>query len=94
MIYYLTKEGKEELEKRIFDLGERLPLIDYKRNPNYRTIIVIQIATFKEVLKNSFVLPEYNSWEDVEIYPPDNEGQDAKTLRDINGVIIKRTMHG
>jgi hypothetical protein len=42
----------------------------------------------KEILSSATILPIEESWDDVELYPPDNESQMEKTLRLKNGVII------
>jgi hypothetical protein len=45
--------------------------------------------TLNEILSSATVLPVEENWEDVELYPPDNENQFEKTISLKNGVIIK-----
>jgi hypothetical protein len=79
---YLTEEGKKEIEDLI------AKLTDYK-NKTHDIYAVGQIYILKQILSSATILPVEESWEDVELYPPDNESQMEKTLRLKNGVIIQ-----
>jgi len=80
---YLTPEGKQEIEAEIVELEE-----------TYREYALWEekygeLQTLKTILSSAIILPVYSNWEDVELYPPDNESQNAKTLELKNGVIIQ-----
>ena len=77
---YLTEEGKKEIEKKINQLESIINLTGY---------VLARIDTFKQILVSATILPVEESWEDVELYPPDNESQFEKTMSIKNGVIIK-----
>jgi hypothetical protein len=47
------------------------------------------IDALETILLSATVLPVEESWEDVELYPPDSESQFEKTISLKNGVIIK-----
>jgi hypothetical protein len=82
---YLTEEGKQEIEAKIQEL-ERERFYGSELNSDYR---IGQQKVYKEILENFIILPVEKSWDDVELYPPDNESQIEKTLRLKNGVIIQ-----
>jgi hypothetical protein len=85
---YLSKESKEEIEKEILSL-EKISFLG--QDPNYTMgSIKSRISTLSEIINSSTVLPVYNSWDDVEFYPPDNESQCEKCIKEYNGVIIKK----
>jgi len=84
--FFLTEEGKQEIEAKIKEL-DRL-----KREPDailtfneYQRIIDV----YKEILQSATILPVYSNWDEVERFPPDNESQSLKTLELKNGVIIQ-----
>jgi hypothetical protein len=77
---YLTEEGKKEIEKKINQLESIINLTGY---------VLARIDTFKQILVSATILPVEESWEDVELYPPDNKSQFEKTMSLKNGVIIK-----
>ena len=74
---YLTEEGKQELEAKIAEIE------------SYEGLESGIADTLKEILSSATILPVEKSWDDVELYPPDNESQIEKTLRLKNGVIIQ-----
>jgi hypothetical protein len=74
---YLTEKGKQEIEAKIAE-------IEY-----YEGLESGMADTLKEILSSATILPVEKSWDDVELYPPDNESQIEKTLRLKNGVIIQ-----
>jgi hypothetical protein len=81
---YLTEEGKQELEVKIAERRKYSPIEtedDWFENG--------EINVYKEILSSATILPVEKSWDDVELYPPDNESQIEKTLRLKNGVIIQ-----
>ena len=81
---YLTEEGKQELEAKIAERRKYSPIEtedDWFENG--------EINVYKEILSSATILPVEKSWDDVELYPPDNESQIEKTLRLKNGVIIQ-----
>jgi hypothetical protein len=82
---FLTQEGKQEIEAKIAELEKftkgRPREFVYKQ--------VLQLEIYKEILSSATILPVYSNWEDVELYPPDNESQNVKTLELKNGVIIQ-----
>lgn len=80
---YLTEEGKKVIEDKIADLKYHL-----KINP-HDLYAIGQVYILKQTLSSATILPVEESWEDVELYPPDNESQMEKTLRLKNGVIIQ-----
>ncbi len=77
---YLTEEGKKEIEKKINQLESTINLTGW---------VSARIETFKQILVSATILPVEESWENVELYPPDNESQFEKTMSIKNGVIIK-----
>jgi hypothetical protein len=77
---YLTEEGKKEIEKKINQLESTINLTGW---------VSARIETFKQILVSATILPVEESWENVELYPPDNESQFEKTMSLKNGVIIK-----
>ena len=79
---YLTEEGKKVIEDKIAELT------DYK-DKTHDIYAVGQIYILKQILSSATILPVEKNWEDVELYPPDNESQMEKTLRLKNGVIIQ-----
>ena len=74
---YLTEKGKQELEAKIAEIE------------SYEGLESGIADTLKEILSSATILPVEKSWDDVELYPPDNESQIEKTLRLKNGVIIQ-----
>ena len=86
---YLTEEGKQEIEAKIAKLDRNIKQFE-SIMPTYDPIgSKTQLFVYKQILSSVTVLPVYKSWEDVELFPPDNESQNIKTLGLINGVIIK-----
>jgi len=83
---YLTEEGKKVIEDKIAELEEDLK---EEGNPFIYTDVSAELNTYKRILFYATILPVEESWEDVELYPPDNESQMEKTLRLKNGVIIQ-----
>jgi hypothetical protein len=86
---YLTQEGKKEIEAKIANLKK-------SEEVNLRTRFMMGadmnggfIDALETILLSATVLPVEESWEDVELYPPDNESQFEKTISLKNGVIIK-----
>lgn len=91
MKFYLTEGGLQELKTRISHLEERRELMLHSGHAEVyfnNTGNLAQLALLNTILENSVVLPEYKSWEAFDEFPPDNESQTEKTLRDKNGVII------
>lgn len=84
---YLTEEGKKEIEDKIAELETELNSGSSFVTENYRNRG--EIAAYKKILSLATILPVEESWDDVELYPPDNESQTEKTLKLINGVIIQ-----
>jgi hypothetical protein len=78
---YLTEEGKKEIEVKIAEL-------DKTEDPNSECF-GIATSVYQQILSSATILPVYSNWDDVELYPPDNESQIEKTLRLKNGVIIQ-----
>jgi hypothetical protein len=74
---YLTEKGKQEIEAKIAEIE------------SYEGLESGMADTLKEILSSATILPVEKSWDDVELYPPDNESQIEKTLRLKNGVIIQ-----
>ena len=74
---YLTEKGKQELKAKIAEIE------------SYEGLESGMADTLKEILSSATILPVEKSWDDVELYPPDNESQIEKTLRLKNGVIIQ-----
>jgi hypothetical protein len=85
---YLTPEGKEEIEAEIAELEEYKDS-DVCKDPRDWSFISGKQSVLKEILSSATILPVYSNWDDVELYPPDNESQIEKTLRLKNGVIIQ-----
>jgi hypothetical protein len=77
---YLTEEGKKAIENELTELRTQW-------NKNQQTWGKIYIL--QDILVSATILSVEESWEDVELYPPDNESQMEKTLRLKNGVIIQ-----
>ena len=75
---YLTEEGKKEIKAKIAE-RLRIDIDDYYG----------QAALLKEILESAIILPVFLSWEDAELFPPDNESQAEKILKIKNGVIIQ-----
>jgi hypothetical protein len=80
---YLTQEGKQAIEAKI----KHIKVLE--KNSVLSNFYQGQIAILKEILSSATVLPVEESWENVELYPPDNESQFEKTMSLKNGVIIK-----
>jgi len=86
---YITQQKKEELEARISDLDL---FIQDNKDKGYYSLECFhggRKMIYNEILSEAIVLPVEESWEDVELYPPDNESQFKKTMSLKNGVIIK-----
>jgi hypothetical protein len=83
---YLTTDGKEAIEYRIDELEKVKDSCEKAYEWNQA---VIEQNVYKEILYSATILPVYSNWEDVELYPPDNESQNVKTLKLKNGVIIQ-----
>lgn len=81
---YLTDEAKKEIEAKIDELRNYSPLETDDDFINRGKQIILE-----EILSSATILPVEKSWDDVELYPPDNESQIEKTLRLKNGVIIQ-----
>ena len=77
---YLSEEGKKAIERELSILRNKW----FKDQEDWGKIYILQ-----DILVSSTILPVEESWEDVELYPPDNESQMEKTLRLKNGVIIQ-----
>jgi transcription elongation GreA/GreB family factor len=88
---YLTEEGKQEIEAKIAELKEHLQVKqkDFTNHKHLCGFLDGQIDLLQEILSSATILSVEESWEDVELYPPDNESQFEKTLRLKNGVIIQ-----
>jgi hypothetical protein len=89
---YLTEEGKQEIEAKISKLEIKLEkYVQYCKitGCHYDYQFEQGIEFYKEILSLATILPVYSNWEDVELYPPDNESQNVKTLELENGVIIQ-----
>ena len=84
---YLTTDGKEAIQYRIDEL-EKFYMTARKVGVTMERIDW-EIQYLKEILSSATILPVYSNWEDVELYPPDNESQNVKTLELKNGVIIQ-----
>jgi hypothetical protein len=86
---YLTEEGKKEIEAKIANLkkSEEVNLrTGFKMGADMNGGFIDALET---ILLSATVLPVEENWEDVELYPPDNESQFEKTMSFKNGVIIK-----
>ena len=81
---YLTDEAKKEIEAKIDELRNYSPLETDDDFINRGKQIILE-----EILSSATILPVEKSWDDVELYPPDNGSQIEKTLRLKNGVIIQ-----
>lgn len=84
---YLTQKVKQELEAKIANIK--------KPAPHWDGIYVSEVQEaradlYEEILSEAIVLPIEESWDVVELYPPDNESQIKHTLKYKNGVIITR----
>jgi hypothetical protein len=85
---FLTQEGKEEIEAKIAEI-EKYKDSDQCNDPRDWSFVSGREFTLNEILSSATVLPVEENWEDVELYPPDNENQFEKTISLKNGVIIK-----
>ena len=83
---YLTQEGKQEIEAKIAELEKE---IMNEMNVFIHTATNAELDFYNKIISSATILPVYSNWEDVELYPPDNESQNVKTLELKNGVIIQ-----
>jgi hypothetical protein len=76
---YITQQKKEEWEAKVVEYADG----------EYSGLKDTLHKLYRNLLSESIVLPVEESWEDVELYPLDNESQFEKTMSLKNGVIIK-----
>jgi hypothetical protein len=70
---YLTKEGKKAIENKIAELEVKRDKAAEDNDEIYANSCIGQIFAYYEILSSATILPVEESWEDVELYPLDNE---------------------